>query len=122
MTILIGTTPREAPGARMVRQPPDSGACGQRACGKGYGPSARVIPQPRRVPSKRRIAETRWTDPLWSLGVGPRDGDTARLLQQLPQFVGGQLASSEDSVKQTGTDGLARVHGHNRAPANLVTH
>lgn len=41
-------------------------------------------------------------------------------LQQLAQLVGGQLAVSEDSVKQTGSDGLARVHRHNR-PAILVT-
>jgi hypothetical protein len=42
-------------------------------------------------------------------------------LQQLAQLVGGQLAVSEDSVKQTWADGLARVHRHNRAPAILVT-
>ena len=42
-------------------------------------------------------------------------------LRQLAKLAGGQLAVSEDSVKQTGTDGLARVHRHNRAPAILVT-
>lgn len=42
-------------------------------------------------------------------------------LQQLGKLVGGQLAVSEDSVKQTGADGLARVHRHDRAPAILVT-
>jgi hypothetical protein len=36
-------------------------------------------------------------------------------------LVGGQLAISEDLVKQAGADGLARVRGHNRAPAILVT-
>jgi len=52
------------------------------------------------------------------LSVSPKINS---LLQQLPQFVGGQLAIPEDSVKQTGTDGLTRVHRHNRAPAILVT-
>jgi hypothetical protein len=36
-------------------------------------------------------------------------------------LVGGELAVSQDSLKQTGADGLARVHRHNRAPAILVS-
>lgn len=42
-------------------------------------------------------------------------------LRQPAELVGGQSAVSEDSVEQTGTDGLARVHRHNRVPAILVT-
>jgi hypothetical protein len=36
-------------------------------------------------------------------------------------LVGGQLAISQDFVKQAGADGLARVRRNNRAAAILVT-
>jgi hypothetical protein len=51
-------------------------------------------------------------------------GDTPSIysfLQQLAELLGGQLAVPENSVEQTGADGLARVHWHNRASAILVT-
>src|ERR1700719_3413383 len=44
-----------------------------------------------------------------------------RIYQQLPELVGGQLAISQDFVKQARTDGLARVRRNNRAAAILVT-
>ncbi len=43
-------------------------------------------------------------------------------LQQLPELVGGQLAISDDLVKQAGAYGLAGVRRHNRTAAILVTH
>lgn len=46
---------------------------------------------------------------------------TYSFLQQFAELVGGQVTVSEDSMEQTGADGLARVHRHNRAPAILVT-
>jgi len=36
-------------------------------------------------------------------------------LQQFADLVGSQLAVAENSVEQTGADGLARVHRHNGA-------
>ncbi len=51
------------------------------------------------------------------LGVSPKINF---FLQQLAELVGGQLAVPENSVEQTGADGLARVHWHNRASAIFV--